>query len=690
MNRIKRGVAQALALLLALCLSIPALAAESATSQTPLTRAQSADQAAALAAQYGEAVSIQYALWEDGAVTLSGHAGAFSRTENRALTDGDLYGIGSVSKVYTTAAVMKLVQQGRIQLDAPVTRYLPTFRMADPRYKDITVRMLLNHSSGLMGSSFQSALLFGDADRTAAQELLTRLSTQRLKADPGAFSVYCNDGFTLAELVVEAVSGMEFMEYVTQTLLLPAQANETYAPGGDFDTDRLARIYQGLDTRALPEDCLGVVGAGGLYATASALASFGGALTSPGMLSQSSLTAMAAAEYDRGLWPDGAAGSLSYGLGWDNVEWYPFSQSGIQALVKGGDTQYYHAGLVVLPEYDMAAAVVSSGGASVFNEMAAARILIDTLSAKGVTVDETVPSLPAAQPAAMPAELTALSGYYGSTVAQYRVDVSEASGLVFSTLNYPGAPPQRFAYYSDGSFRDATGSILLKLVTERNGETYLYQQAYSPLPGLGAMPIADYAAVKLPENTPTPAAQAAWDALSATSLLPMNEKYSSQLYLTITAASSAEAPKLVPGYVGVARIVDESRTEFAIQVPGVGSRDGQDMVVTEKDGVTWLTSGGSVFMDASAAPALFTGNGWAYSTVQEDGYARWYTVNEAAAGQTMTVQLPEEAGFWVYDGEGKLTASSVLWGDRSAVLPADGLVVFAADPGVRFHLTFRK
>lgn len=89
---------------------------------------------------------------------------------------------------------------------------------------------------------------------------------------------------------------------------------------------------------------------------------------------------------------------LSFGLGWDAVEWFPFSQSGIQALVKGGDTLYYHAGLVVIPEYDMAAAVVSSGGASTYNELTATRILIDALAAEGVTVNETVPALPEATP----------------------------------------------------------------------------------------------------------------------------------------------------------------------------------------------------------------------------------------------------------------------------------------------------
>ena len=89
------------------------------------------------------------------------------------------------------------------------------------------------------------------------------LSTQRLVADPGAYSVYCNDGFTLAQLIVEAVSGQDFMEYVRENILEPAGLESTFAPGDDFDTDLLAKTYSGSDPRPLPQDCLNAVGAGG-------------------------------------------------------------------------------------------------------------------------------------------------------------------------------------------------------------------------------------------------------------------------------------------------------------------------------------------------------------------------------------------------------------------------------------------
>lgn len=61
-----------------------------------------------------------------------------------------MYGIGSVSKMFGAVAVMQLVDEGKIDLDTPLIHYIPDFEMADERYKAITARMLLNHTSGIM------------------------------------------------------------------------------------------------------------------------------------------------------------------------------------------------------------------------------------------------------------------------------------------------------------------------------------------------------------------------------------------------------------------------------------------------------------------------------------------------------------------------------------------------------------
>ena len=307
-------------------------------------------------------------------------------------------------------------------------------------------------------------------------------------------------------------------------------------------------------------------------------------------------------------------------------------------------------------------------------------------------MDETIPTLPDAQAAPMPAEMTGFSGYYGSTTAQYSVDVSADGKLTLAYLNFPQMPAQVFSYYSDGTFRDENNLSLLSFVAESNGETYLYQKAFGALPGLGVLPMSNYAAVRLPENQVSPEVQTTWDALATASFLPLTEPYTSQVYLSLTenAAQVSQTPQSVPGYVGSDRIADAASAHYELQLPGTGGRDGYDMTVREENGGTYLTAGASLYLAEEDAPELFTGSGWSYSTIQPDGYARWYRIGESASGTAMSVQVDGEGGFWVYNDQGHLTASSVLWDDTRAPLEQGGLVVFAGEAGSRFHLSFSR
>lgn len=101
--------------------------------------------------------SVQYAIIDHGNIVVSGQSGKNDEKGQRPLTKDTMYGIGSTSKMFTTVAVMQFVDQGKIDLDTPIVQYIPEFTMKDERYKQITPRMLLNHSSGLKGSSFTNS-----------------------------------------------------------------------------------------------------------------------------------------------------------------------------------------------------------------------------------------------------------------------------------------------------------------------------------------------------------------------------------------------------------------------------------------------------------------------------------------------------------------------------------------------------
>ncbi|MGV2788619.1 serine hydrolase, partial [Clostridium perfringens] len=118
--------------------------------------------------------------------------------------------------------------------------------------------------------------------------------------------------------------------------------------------------------------------------------------------------------------------SFDYGLGWDSVRLFPFNQYDMKAVTKGGDTILYHASLVVLPEQNMAAAVLSSGGSSSTNQLLANEILLNALKEKG-TIKELKPEKSFGKPvkADMPSDITKYAGYYGVTNQQLKVDLKD-------------------------------------------------------------------------------------------------------------------------------------------------------------------------------------------------------------------------------------------------------------------------
>ena len=161
--------------------------------------------------------------------------------------------------------------------------------------------MLLNHSSGLQGSSLNNAFLFEDNDPHAHDTLLKQLSTQNLKADPGAFSVYCNDGFTLAEILVEKVSGKDFTAFIHEHFTEPLNMDHTKTSQDTLDLSQMAGLYYPAHQGQLPNETINVIGTGGIYSTAEDLVQFAQIFTgeAEGILTDASVKAMEQEEYKK-------------------------------------------------------------------------------------------------------------------------------------------------------------------------------------------------------------------------------------------------------------------------------------------------------------------------------------------------------------------------------------------------------
>ena len=156
--------------------SLSAQTLETGTEQTDFEK-KAKQKAQSLVSLY-KGNSVQYAIMQNGKLLFSDAVGIDDPKKKSKVTTDSVYCVASISKMFTTTAVMQLVEEGKIDLDAPVTAYVPEFTMADARYKDITVRMLLNHSSGILGGELNSALLYGDSDTSYHDNLLEKLAGQ--------------------------------------------------------------------------------------------------------------------------------------------------------------------------------------------------------------------------------------------------------------------------------------------------------------------------------------------------------------------------------------------------------------------------------------------------------------------------------------------------------------------------------
>jgi len=97
----------------------------------------------------GQGSGASVAIMQHGKLVYSEGIGVADRARNRPVDPHTRFNVGSVAKMFAAASILLLVEEGKVDLDAPITRYIPEFTMADPRYRAITVRMLLNHSAGL-------------------------------------------------------------------------------------------------------------------------------------------------------------------------------------------------------------------------------------------------------------------------------------------------------------------------------------------------------------------------------------------------------------------------------------------------------------------------------------------------------------------------------------------------------------
>ena len=592
-----------------------------------------------------------------------------------------VYALASVSKVYVTTAIMQLKDQGKIDIDAPVTDYIPEFTMADERYKDITVRMLMNHTSGIMGSTLRNEFLFGDNDKDKYDYLLENLKTQTLKADPGAYAAYCNDGFTLLEIIVERVSGMDFTSYIEENIAAPLNLTQTGTALNADELGTLVDIYSnGLNYDY--EYCM-ALGSGGVYATASDVANFGASFWTGNdvLLSEESKDEMGT------MWNEDAYDNYmdTCGLGWDYAEQIQYEQAGVHVVGKGGDLQTMHSFLAVAPDNDISVCVLMSGGSSTLASLMCQNLMDIALEEQGIVVDSI--EMPDVQTVdTIPEEYGQYEGYYTMNGSLANVTIDDKLTITAYTAN-GRTTVKKYMYTEDGNFVevDVNGNIKpnINLIDfrEENGKVYITQNAYEDYSDPGTTLDRSYLAEKLEENNISPEVQAAWDSYDGMGAALINNAYSSGHYdIPFVQISLMEE---VPGYVmaymrsgaRLLKIEDETHAVHFATMPGSSNRDLLDLTINP-DGTIDTTMGQS-FIPFQEIPELNT-----TEIELNSDQAQWYRIGDDIAYDVITVDRPENSNIYVYNKFLEIVYTTHYTGAGEEInLPEGGFIVFLGETG---------
>ncbi len=267
----------------------------------------------------------------------------------RTVTPQTPFIIGSLSKSVTALAIMQLVEAGKVDLDAPVQRYLPWFRVADEEASaQITVRHLLNQTSGLSTKTGRSYQGNGDTSDAALENAVRKLSGAELTAPVGETHQYSTINYSVLGLIVQAVTGRSYESYVQTEIFDPLQMRGSFTSEAAADGHGLATGYHYVFGRPRAADLpynRGLIPAGYLISNAEDMAHYliaqlnGGSYGSASLLSPEGIE-----ELHRPAVPTPKAGT-SYGMGW-----FVGPLNGIPAIHHQGETFNTHANAVLVPE----------------------------------------------------------------------------------------------------------------------------------------------------------------------------------------------------------------------------------------------------------------------------------------------------------------------------------------------------
>ena len=290
-------------------------------------------------------------------------------------TPDTVYRIGSISKLFTSMATMKLVEDGQIDIDRPLVNYLPQFsvRTRFPTSGPITPRTIMIHHSGL-----PSSIAKGMWTSEPPAYLLNRLREEYTAYPTNYVLAYSNTGMALLGLMIEQVSNMDFCEYIDQSILSPVGMQHSSFKRTPLVDSLLSKGYR--NRREVSQVPLRDVSAGSMYSNVKDLSLFmqmvfaGGNVAGYQILRRQTIEEM--------LTPQNMNMPIEspypVGLGWF-FNRFNLSQGLGEVLIAGhdGGTPLFRTSLVILPEKKLGIVVLtnSTEGGKILNKVTKAALL---------------------------------------------------------------------------------------------------------------------------------------------------------------------------------------------------------------------------------------------------------------------------------------------------------------------------
>jgi CubicO group peptidase (beta-lactamase class C family) len=466
--------------LLAVLLLAVALNASAAPSPTPPSKAEVAAYAEKLLADSypadGPGAAVLVARGDE--VIYRGARGLASVELKVPLSPDQSFRIGSITKQFAAAGLLKLIDAGKVGLDDPLSKFLPDY----PNGAKISVRQLLDHTSGIKSYTDIAGVMDGPIRQDLSTAgLIATFKDQPVDFAPGERWAYNNSGYVLVGAVIEAASGKSWHAHLTESLFAPSGLKHTVYGADDALISGMARGYTVRDGRIAPAAYLSMTqphAAGALVSTVDDLHRWNRALHGGKLLSAESYTAMTT--------PAGKGVAEKYGFGIVGG-----TLRGHAQLQHGGGINGFSSYLLYLPDAELTVAVLQNADATVNGKGEPSR-LATVLGAHALG-----DPYPEAKAIEVTAEtLTAAEGVYRvdeKTTRLLRVVDGRLTAQRTGGAQLPLVPTATDAFHYEGSLtwfkleRDADGKITgMRLYQDGEGDGTLAPLTGDPLPAARA------------------------------------------------------------------------------------------------------------------------------------------------------------------------------------------------------------